>query len=257
MLDFNPYTIVFTIINLLVLWLFLKHFLFGRVTAILDRRAQTVQSDLESAAQEKEQAEELRRQYGEQLSKTSQESAVLLAQSKAQAQREYEAVLEQARAEAQALLDTTRKQLEAERSSMGPVIDVEFPAGRLPSIKDALVVSLNGGKAVMEVAQHMSSGLSGSCQTAKALAADYPGRVFVVDNKRISVTLAQSVLDAQKLLREGISVREVHGILEREGLNASIYIAVNTLTYLKKSGRVTAAGAAMASFVCRKGSAES
>ena len=92
----------------------------------------------------------------------------------------------------------------------------------------------------------MSSGLSGSCQTAKALAADYPGRVFVVDNKRISVTLAQSVLDAQKLLREGISVREVHGILEREGLNASIYIAVNTLTYLKKSGRVTAAGAAMA-----------
>jgi len=117
-LDFNPYTIAFTIINLLVLWLFLKHFLFGRVTAILDQRAQTVQSDLENAAQEKEQAGELRRQYDEQLSKTSQESAALLAQSKAQAQREYEAVLEQARAESQALLETTRKQLEAERTSM-------------------------------------------------------------------------------------------------------------------------------------------
>lgn len=118
MLDFNPYTIAFTIINLLVLWLFLKHFLFGRVTAILDQRAQTVQSDLENATQEKEQAGELRRQYDEQLSKTSQESAALLAQSKAQAQREYEAVLEQARAESQALLETTRKQLEAERTSM-------------------------------------------------------------------------------------------------------------------------------------------
>ena len=92
----------------------------------------------------------------------------------------------------------------------------------------------------------MSSGLSGSCQTAKALASEYPGRVFVVDNKRISVTLAQSVLDAQKLLAEGRPVRDVHEILEREGLNASIYIAVNTLNYLKKSGRVTAAGAAMA-----------
>ena len=92
----------------------------------------------------------------------------------------------------------------------------------------------------------MSSGLSGSCQTAKALAAEYPGRVFVVDNKRISVTLAQSVLDAQKLLAEGMPVREIHRVLEQEGLNASIYIAVNTLTYLKKSGRVTAAGAAMA-----------
>lgn len=92
----------------------------------------------------------------------------------------------------------------------------------------------------------MSSGLSGSCQTAKALAAEYPGRVFVVDNKRISVTLAQSVLDAQKLLAEGMPVRQIHRVLEQEGLNASIYIAVNTLTYLKKSGRVTAAGAAMA-----------
>lgn len=92
----------------------------------------------------------------------------------------------------------------------------------------------------------MSSGLSGSCQTARALAAEYPGRVFVVDNKRISVTLAQSILDAQKLLAEGRPPREVHAVLEREGLNASIYIAVNTLAHLKKSGRVTAAGAAMA-----------
>lgn len=92
----------------------------------------------------------------------------------------------------------------------------------------------------------MSSGLSGSCQTAKALAADYPGRVFVVDNKRISVTLAQSILDARKLLAEGKSAKEVQGILESEGLDASIYIAVNTLTHLKKSGRVTPAAAAMA-----------
>ena len=118
MLDFNPYTILFTIVNLLVLWLFLKHFLFGRVTAILDRRAQAVQDELDGAVREKEQAGELKRQYDEQLSKTSQESAALLSQSKAQAQRAYEAVLEQARAEAEALMENTRKQLEAERESM-------------------------------------------------------------------------------------------------------------------------------------------
>ena len=92
----------------------------------------------------------------------------------------------------------------------------------------------------------MSSGLSGSCQTARALAADYPGRVFVVDNQRISVTLEQSIRDAQALLAAGLSPRAVHETLERESRSASIYIAVNTLTYLKKSGRVTAAGAAMA-----------
>lgn len=92
----------------------------------------------------------------------------------------------------------------------------------------------------------MSSGLSGSCQTAKALAQDYPGRVFVVDNQRISVTLAQSVLDARALLEAGKPAAEVQRILEREALQASIYISVNTLEYLKKSGRVTPAAAAMA-----------
>lgn len=92
----------------------------------------------------------------------------------------------------------------------------------------------------------MSSALSGTCQTAKALAEDYPGRVYVVDNQRISVPQYCAVLDAKKLLNEGMSVQEVHAILEREARNNSIYIAVNTLAHLKKSGRVTAAGAAMA-----------
>ena len=92
----------------------------------------------------------------------------------------------------------------------------------------------------------MSSGLSGSCQTAKALALDYPNRVFVVDNHRISVTQMQSVLDAKRLLEAGMPPAEVHAALEREGYESSIYIAVNTLEYLKRSGRVTAAGAAMA-----------
>lgn len=91
----------------------------------------------------------------------------------------------------------------------------------------------------------MSSSLSGSCQTAKALALDYPGRVFVVDNRRISVTLRESVRGAQRLLAEGKSPEEVHRILEERGGESSIYIAVNTLEYLKKGGRVTAAGAAM------------
>lgn len=98
----------------------------------------------------------------------------------------------------------------------------------------------------------MSSALSGSCQTAKALAMDYPGRVFVVDNQRISVTLMQSILDARKLLEMGKKAAEVQEILEKESLDASIYLAVNTLEYLKKSGRITAAAAAMATVLSLK-----
>ena len=93
----------------------------------------------------------------------------------------------------------------------------------------------------------MSSGLSGSCQVAKALAAEeFAGRVFVVDNHRISITQRQSVLDALTLARRGLSAADIAQTLEAEALNASIYISVNTLKYLKKGGRVTPAAAAIA-----------
>lgn len=92
----------------------------------------------------------------------------------------------------------------------------------------------------------MSSGLSSSCATARGLAADYEGRVFVPDNKRISVSQLQSVLDAVKLAESGMSASEICAKLEGDALNSSIYLAVNTLDLLKKSGRVTAAGAAFA-----------
>ena len=91
----------------------------------------------------------------------------------------------------------------------------------------------------------MSSGLSGSCQTAAMLAEEYDGSVHVVDNHRISVTLRQSVLEAKYLADQGKTAQEIVAYLERDGLEASIYVAVNTLEYLKKSGRVTAAGAAV------------
>lgn len=91
----------------------------------------------------------------------------------------------------------------------------------------------------------MSSGLSGTCDTAKAFASDYDGRVFVVDNKRISVTLYSSVFNAAKLADKGLSAKEIAEIAEEEASEQSVYVSVNTLEHLKKSGRVTAAGAAI------------
>ena len=91
----------------------------------------------------------------------------------------------------------------------------------------------------------MTSGLSNSCGSARMLAADYNGKVHVVDNHRISVTQAQSVFDALAMAEEGMSGTEICKILEEEALDASIYIAVDTLEYLKKGGRVTAAGEAI------------
>ena len=93
----------------------------------------------------------------------------------------------------------------------------------------------------------MSSGLSNTCQTALLLAGEepYEGRVFVVDNHRISVTQALSVLDAKVLADKGHTGSEIKEILEKEAMEATIYIAVDTLEYLKKGGRITAAAAAL------------
>ena len=91
----------------------------------------------------------------------------------------------------------------------------------------------------------MSSGLSSTCETALSLAQDYDEKVQVVNNQRISVTQEQSVYDAIKLREEGKSAAEIRQVLEKEKMQASIYITVDTLKYLKKGGRITPAAAAI------------
>ena len=91
----------------------------------------------------------------------------------------------------------------------------------------------------------MSSGLSGTCQTATMLAQDYDGRVYVVDNQRISVPLKHCVQDALIMAEMGKSAKEIKDYLERTKFDSVVYITVNTLKYLKKGGRVTPAAAAL------------
>lgn len=91
----------------------------------------------------------------------------------------------------------------------------------------------------------MSSGLSGSCETATMLSRDYQNKVFVVNNQRISVTQRQSVLDALMLSDKGYDAAQIAKVLEDDKFNSSIYIMLDTLYYLKKGGRITPAAAAL------------
>ncbi len=93
----------------------------------------------------------------------------------------------------------------------------------------------------------MSSGLSGSCSTAMMLAGEdeYEGKVFVVDNRRISVTQYQSVKDAQMLAAMGMDGAQIRKRLEETAADSVIFITVDTLKYLKKGGRITPAAAAL------------
>lgn len=92
----------------------------------------------------------------------------------------------------------------------------------------------------------MSSGLSETCHTLAHLAeTEYAGKVYVIDNQRISITMRQSVTDAQRMLADGKSAEEIRDFLMETKMQSSIYIMVDTLKYLKKGGRLTPAVAAI------------
>lgn len=95
----------------------------------------------------------------------------------------------------------------------------------------------------------LSSGLSGSCETAMALARDeqYEGKILVVDHGQISTPLHQMVLDTLELIEKGFSAEQIKEILESGKDRMMIYIGVETLEYLKRGGRVTPAAAAIGS----------
>lgn len=97
----------------------------------------------------------------------------------------------------------------------------------------------------------MSSGLSGSCYTAMALAQDdeFEGKVFVVDNGRIATPLHRSILDALEMAEEGLNALQIKEILEKNKDNMAIYIAVESLDNLKKGGRISPATAALGSLL--------
>lgn len=91
----------------------------------------------------------------------------------------------------------------------------------------------------------MSSGLSNSCETAVSLSREFDGKVCVVDNHQISIPMRESVLDAVDMAKDGKSAEEIRRKLEDSAYDSSIYIAVDTLEFLKKGGRITPAGAAL------------
>lgn len=121
----------------------------------------------------------------------------------------------------------------------GADIKTSQPApGKVLELWDSL---LKDNDAILHIP--MSSGLSESCNTATVLSNDYEGKVFVVNNHRISITLKAAVRDALKLIKLGKTPQEIKDYLESDAFNSSIYIMVDTLKYLVKGGRVTPAAA--------------
>ena len=117
MLDFDIWTIVFSIINILVLFLFLKKFLFGRIQNIMDQRAAAVQADLDQAKASAAEAQQLRQQYEDTLSGAKQEANGIIANARAAAKEQGNQITLQAQKEADQLLKSAQKEIALERQN--------------------------------------------------------------------------------------------------------------------------------------------
>lgn len=97
----------------------------------------------------------------------------------------------------------------------------------------------------------LSSGLSEACNTALNASHDdeFEGRVFVVNNQRVSYMNKMAMFEAHELIKQGKSAKEIKQYLEETKCEVGAYIAVDTLRYLKKGGRVTPAAAAIGSLL--------
>ena len=114
MLEFDIWTIAFSIINILVLFLFLKKFLFGRIQNIMDQRAAAVQADLDQAKASKEEAHQ---QYEDTLSGAKQEASTIIANARTAAKEQGNQITEQAQQEASRMIQNAQKEIDAERQN--------------------------------------------------------------------------------------------------------------------------------------------
>ena len=118
MLDFQPSTIIFTIINLLVLYFFFRKFLFGRVNAVLEQREQLIEKEIGEAEEKNQKAEAMQKEYEDKLAGAREEAAQLVASAKTRADQAYAARMAEAEADAKQAAAEAESRLAAERSEM-------------------------------------------------------------------------------------------------------------------------------------------
>ena len=118
MLDIDPYTILWTVVNLQVLYLLMRKFLFGPVNAILDGRAKAIEDGLTQARQQQEEAQQLHSQYEAEIAQSKDEASQIIAQAKAQSEALYQRTLADAQAEAKKLLEENQERNLRDRENM-------------------------------------------------------------------------------------------------------------------------------------------
>lgn len=110
--------VIWTVVDLLILFLLMKKFLFGPVTAMLDQRAAAINADLDDAKAQKQAADVLLTDHERQIGEARAEAGRIVADAKRRAEAAYEQKLAQAQEEIQRMQQQAARQIEADRRAM-------------------------------------------------------------------------------------------------------------------------------------------
>ena len=103
--------------------------------------------------------------------------------------------------------------------------------------EEAFRQAVDAGENVVAIL--LSSKLSGTCQSARIAAEEFPGRVFVVDSENATIGEQILVLRALSLADQGLDAAAVAGRLEAEKQDIRLVALLDTLEYLKRGGRIS------------------
>lgn len=115
MLRIDFWNIVFTLVNILVLYAFLRHFLIGPVIKILEDRKTAIENDLDGAASAKNEAIQMKKQYEESMKEARTNASQIVEEAKVRAKKEYDQILAQARVDADKKLKEAEQTIAMER----------------------------------------------------------------------------------------------------------------------------------------------
>lgn len=115
MLDFNFWSIFWAVLNILILFILLRIFLFKPIHKMLDNRTQSIQKDIDDAERAKQEAEELRQQYADSLNSAKEEAGQIIRQAHETAETERTAIINKSHKEAEEIVAAASETIENER----------------------------------------------------------------------------------------------------------------------------------------------
>lgn len=133
MLSLDYWTIIFSFINIIVLFIVLKIFLFKPVMGIMEKRKQAIESTIANAEEQEQDAFALHEKYENEILESKSKADDIIAKAKGRAQNEYNKILSDARIDADKVIETARKDFEVQkekelRSMRESIVDIAILA---------------------------------------------------------------------------------------------------------------------------------